>query len=195
MHALLAALLLLVMAAEAQAQSYIVLTARGEVACGLSRGAYIPGSLTNGRFVSYAQKLRSLKQLLRKARGTKRTKLLKLIKATQLSLDRNRSTCRSGPPIPSPTASPNPNANFDFSGTTTAQGNQLFGIPGLLSGSISAGRALHQAQCSGCHGEMLNRTFSQYRSLISAAPMFYSQSEIPDQSLADLTAYLNRFRQ
>ena len=99
-------------------------------------------------------------------------------------------------PTPVPTRTPTPTTgNFDGSGNVTAAGKALFGIPSNLSANVSAGRSAWQFGCQGCHGsEKLNKTFSSYRALLKASPMFIFENDVPDSELANLTAYLNRFR-
>jgi hypothetical protein len=92
------------------------------------------------------------------------------------------------PPTPRPTS---PSGNFDSNGNVTSVGKQLFGIPSSLSGNISRGNSVFQANCAGCHEQRVNRTYSSYRAAISRSPMNIS---LTDTDLAHLTAYLNRFR-
>lgn len=100
-------------------------------------------------------------------------------------------------PTPTPTASPTPSIpiyNFDSMGNVTAQGKITFGIPQHLSGNISIGRNIYLTNCVGCHIERNGRTFPQYRDIIARSPMLFDEFQIPDQELADLVAYMNRFR-
>jgi len=70
----------------------------------------------------------------------------------------------------------------------------LFGIPSNLSANISAGKSVQAAKCTGCHEERLGHTFFDVRTNIKRSPMLYDESQIPDPMLANLIAYLNRFR-
>lgn len=97
-------------------------------------------------------------------------------------------------PTPRATATPAATGNFDNGGNVTSAGKAAFGIPSNLSASISTGKTIHDINCKGCHAEKTNRSFNQLRISISASPMFFTQQDIPDSALANLTAYLNRFR-
>ncbi|RIL10492.1 MAG: hypothetical protein DCC75_04260, partial [Proteobacteria bacterium] len=97
-----------------------------------------------------------------------------------------------GGPPPNPTSSPT-SANFDNAGNVTAVGKSLFGIPPHLSGNITLGRSIYNSYCTGCHIERNNRTFPVLRSRIAMSPMLYDSAQIPDDMLANLVAYLNRF--
>jgi hypothetical protein len=92
-----------------------------------------------------------------------------------------------------PTPTPAPSAgNFDSAGNVTAAGKSLFGIPSNLSANKNTGKSLYDATCHGCHtSEKTNRTFSFIKTATSGSPMFLRLS---DSEVANLTAYLNRFR-
>jgi len=93
-------------------------------------------------------------------------------------------------PTPTPVGS---SGNFDSNGNVTAKGKTTFGIPSSLSGNISAGKTLTANYC-GCHGERTGRSFSYLRAAIAQPPMYFNSSQITDATLANITAYLNRFR-
>lgn len=84
-------------------------------------------------------------------------------------------------------------ANFDSNGNISEAGRLAFGIPDGVPANVSDGQDIFNTYCSGCHSEQRGRSFSDYRTSIDQAPMFYDSSDIPDDDLADLTAYLNRF--
>jgi hypothetical protein len=86
---------------------------------------------------------------------------------------------------------PTTSGNFDADGNVTATGKTLFGIPSALSANSNQGKTLHQANCVGCHGEKTNRSFATIKSRIAAPPMSFT---FADADVANLVAYLNRFR-
>lgn len=181
-------------------QTFVITNSAGKFTCGRSGTKWVPGKISKSNFLPYATQIKTLKKQAKAASGKKKTKLLAKIASLSAANKKGKGMCAGGPPVgggptPTPTPGPSSSGNFDSAGNVTAAGKALFGIPSSLNGNIGAGRTLWQAQCAGCHGDKLGRTFSQYRGLISQAPMFFSSSEIPDGSLANLTAYLNRFRQ
>ena len=102
----------------------------------------------------------------------------------------------SGTPslTPTPTATPNlGNTNFDSSGNVTPKGMVVFGIPSSLSGNITAGKNIVQSYCS-CHSDKNGLSFNSLRSAIALSPMFFDSTQVADPMLANITAYLNRFR-
>ena len=104
-----------------------------------------------------------------------------------------KKACKSASATPTPT--PNPQTgNFDNNGNVTAAGKAIFGIPSNLSANISAGRTVQQVKCTGCHVERTNYTFPVVREKIKQSPMLFDEEQVPDQQLANLVAYLNRFR-
>ncbi|MCB0354184.1 MAG: hypothetical protein KDD64_11685 [Bdellovibrionales bacterium] len=84
---------------------------------------------------------------------------------------------------------------FDSERFVTELGKSTFEIPDSLSASVDAGEEIYLQYCTLCHEPRVNRTFSEYRAKIALPPMNFSEEEIDDQTLADLTAYLNRLRQ
>ncbi len=97
------------------------------------------------------------------------------------------------PPAPLPTNTP-PSGNFDARGNVTEKGKAVFGIPSNLSANVSAGKIVGQSLCTGCHGERVGLSYQTIDSAIRRSPMLYDESAISRQQLADLVAYLNRFR-
>jgi hypothetical protein len=103
-------------------------------------------------------------------------------------------------PAPARTATPAPTAtpasgNFDSLGNVTAQGRVLFAIPSGSSANVSRGKTVFQSFCAGCHSERTNRTYTYLDQSIRRSPMLYDDLQLSrPQQLADLTAYLNRFR-
>jgi chorismate synthase len=177
------------------ADTFQVATSSGTITCGIVQSTWVPGKMSRGAFVAYSSQVKKLKVSARSARAPKKTKLLTKIKNLRAAIAAGKESCASGPPQgSSPTPTPSGLGNFDAQGNVTASGKALFGIPASMSGNIGVGRAIYTAQCS-CHGDMLNRSMPDYRSAISESPMFFSSSDVTDQMLADLTAYLNRYRQ
>lgn len=182
-------------------QTFQITNSGGKFTCGRSGSKWVPGKISKSNFLSFNDQIKTLKRSLKTAKGSKRTKIQAKISSLTDANKLGKGVCAGGPPIgganptPTPTPSQQSAGNFDMAGNVTSAGKALFGIPSSLNGNIGSGRTLYQAQCSGCHGENLGRSMNQYRSLISQAPMFFDSNEIPDSALANLTAYLNRFRQ
>lgn len=99
----------------------------------------------------------------------------------------------TSPPAPLPTNTPL-SGNFDSRGNVTEKGKSVFGIPSNLSANVSAGKIVSQSFCTGCHGERVGLSYQTIDSAIRRSPMLYDESAISRQQLADLVAYLNRFR-
>ena len=96
----------------------------------------------------------------------------------------------------------NPFTNFDLCGNVNnPEGYDCFEIPNELEANLNIGLTIAENNCFGCHGfgfpssfaEVNGRKFNYIRDAISASPMFFSEIEIPDEDLAHLTAYINRF--
>lgn len=83
--------------------------------------------------------------------------------------------------------------NFDSQGNVTDIGRELFAIPDSLNANISIGRTIHQQNCSGCHSEKLSRSYLTLVNILPLSPMYITN--LSNQEIADLAAYLNRFRQ
>jgi hypothetical protein len=138
---------------------------------------------------------------LKSATGAKRTSLLNKLKSLERLKREVTEVCKgvnpsgSGTPTPTPTpTSGSSTGNFDAQGNVTAKGMALFMIPAGLSANIDRGKLVYDLNCTGCHAAKTGRPFTTLRSKIAEAPMDYDSSEITDAALADLTAYLNRFR-
>ena len=98
---------------------------------------------------------------------------------------------------PTPTPTSNPLSCFDAAHQNTKAG--CFSIPQGVTGNVSAGSSIWNngsggvSSCKGCHAsEYLNRSYTQLSAVLPASPMFINAST---QQKADLTAYLNRFKQ
>ena len=173
----------------------------GTFLCGLINGRWLAGALDKSDrdyFVSYAAQIRTLRQRARTEEGIKKERTLARISTLRSRSSRGGEVCRNGDdggstPTPKPTTTPSL-GNFDSVGNVTAKGKQTFGIPSNLSGNVSKGKTVHSTKCTGCHSEHTNLTFSQYRTWVGQFPMSYTTSSLPDGELADITAYLNRFR-
>ena len=173
--------------------------------CGMIGDDWLSGKLVGeADFLSHKQQMKNAKKDLKSASGKKREKLLKLIAKLRGLMPSGRAACEGGPGstpdptssgTPRPTSTPNPGGNFDANGNVTAAGKAAFGIPSNLSANRSQGQTLHSQWCAGCHGEKTNRSFSSLRSSIAEPTMGFTTAQISDQTLAHITAYLNRFRQ
>lgn len=164
--------------------------------CGKIGISFVPGLMLDQEqsvFLSYADKIKALKKKLKNANSSQEQKLKNSIKkfkakkaaAEPLCMIFNNSGGDSNLP-----------PNFDSLGNVTSAGKALFGIPQDLPADITTGKAIFTENCTGCHTDQgrLNRSFSNYREAIAQAPMFFNSQEVPDSMLAQITAYLNRFR-
>jgi hypothetical protein len=181
----------------------------GSYSCSDSGDTYEVGEvLENGRIGLISKKIRQLRASIEKAEGAKKIILSKKLKSLN-KLKRNViEVCRGvgGNPPPSGTSTPAPTptsatgggSSFDAQGNVTQAGMALFSIPSGLSANIERGRVAHEQNC-GCHLVKPNlpqtgRPFTNLRARIAQSPMFLSESKVSDATLADITAYLNRFR-
>lgn len=131
---------------------------------------------------------------------TKYNRLKALVSLGTKECKRIANTTPGSSPSPTPTATPTPTSaptsgNFDLQGNVTPAGKILFGIPSSLTANVSAGKAVQTAKCTGCHLERTGRSFLDIRNSIKRSPMLFDEAQIPDPMLANLVAYLNRFRQ
>lgn len=174
-------------------------------------GNYVSGSaksISNAFvFTPLNDSVKSLKAKVKKAKGSKRDKLKKKLSTLQKRTKSENSICAAGPggapptgtptsPNPTPTPTPRPTqsgGNFDANGNVTSQGKTAFGIPSSLNANKNTGQSTYTSNCKGCHSsENTGRSYSSYGALIKGSPMFIF--DLSDQDLADITAYLNRFK-
>lgn len=155
----------------------------------ISGTAKVKGDKLN--FTSFAVAVRKITSRSQRA---KKAELVILKKAA----DKECKKVASNPNVtPTPTPSPTPAiplSNFDSMGNATEKGKIEFEIPLNLSANVTRGRSVYTTNCVGCHIERNGRTFTQYREIIARSPMLFDESQIPNQELADLVAYMNRFR-
>lgn len=155
----------------------------------ISGTAKVKGDKLN--FTSFAVAVRKITSRSQRA---KKAELVILKKAADKECKKVASNPEATPtPIPSPTPTL-PLSNFDSMGNVTEKGKIAFEIPLNLSANVSRGRTVFSTSCVGCHIERNGRTFPQYREIIARSPMLFDESQIPNQALADLVAYMNRFR-
>ena len=88
----------------------------------------------------------------------------------------------------------NASSYFDIQGNVTAFGKATFGIPSHLPADVITGRTVFNTYCIGCHNERRRFTFAELRQAILQSPMDYDQTQLPDQDLAQIMAYVSRFR-
>jgi hypothetical protein len=192
---------------SAQAQVYQLAVGSVTITCGASGSTYLAGALrkktgplTKANFNTYRALARKAKADAKKAPTKKKKSKLQKLAASYTMLDKSQSPqCASGPPgggTPTPTPTPGGGSGsiFDSAGNLTLEGKTLLGIPTTLEANISRGRTVQQNNCVGCHVERSLYTFTTLRVEIAESPMFFDLERMPDQALADLTAYLNRFR-
>lgn len=164
------------------------------VECGFIDSEWIAGKALSGdKFRTLEDLIRGKRKKLKKSPSDKRKKIQKGIRKTKQLLNLAKPVCAIGPGTIQPTPTPS-QPNFDSNGNVTEAGKTLFEIPSNLSGNISRGLELVDGNCRGCHEERIGRTFTNIRSNISKPPMFFDEVRMPDQDLADIVAYLNRFR-
>ncbi|MCI5064851.1 cytochrome c [bacterium] len=97
-------------------------------------------------------------------------------------------------PTPTPTPEPAPTGYFTDNGDVTDLGKSVFEIPQSIAANAMAGEIVYNRNCTGCHEKRSRPTMPLLRLVISQAPMYYDEQVLPDQDIADLTAYLNVFR-
>lgn len=144
-----------------------------------------PGETKNTRkglkFNPYSRRLRTLRRS-----GNTRSKKFKTVRALNKA---GRSACRGNQNTPTPT----PSTDIFSGDEVTAYGKQVLEIPSNLSANVASGRIIFSSTCT-CHDEKRNETFTYLRSATSRPVMDFSEETLPDQDLAHITAYLNRFR-
>lgn len=191
------ALMVSVSAGYAEASEIFQVSVGGVTySCGSSGSTWRSGQIKAGKFTSYRQLAAKARQAAGSAQGSRRTALLSKAARHKSNARLGDPVCDDGPPggggTPTPTPAP---GNFDLSGNLTEKGKTTFGVPAHLSGNTTTGRALWNGYCAGCHtSEQGNRSFSNLRTAIAGEPMYYTTTEITDVQLANLVAFLNRFR-
>jgi hypothetical protein len=181
--------------------------------CTVKGATFLVSISNNGRELLLTRRIKVLKKQLQKATGQKKAKIgkqirvlaklnrmvVKVCKQTSSSLFTPTPGSTLTPSTPTPTVVPTTGGNvgegnFDNDGNVTSTGKALFGIPDSLSANVSRGKLVHDQQCVGCHAPKTNKSFSYLRTEIAKSPMFIDTTRMPDATLADLTAYINRFR-
>lgn len=165
--------------------------------CGLLSGAWLPGTVDrkhSSYFLTFKTQMANLKKQIKKASGSKKSKLEAKLKVLKAKNKKAQAACNQFNGGSNPTPTPISSGNFTGTGDVTAAGKLLFAIPSTLSANITTGKNLHSMLCSGCHGEKLGRSFNSLRSSIAATPMSFTTSDVSDSELANITAYLNRYR-
>ncbi|MDZ4787211.1 MAG: hypothetical protein SGJ02_14150 [bacterium] len=163
-------------------------TSAGEVICALINGTYKSGKfggIGSAYFIPFTAQAKDLKKKLKSnpALKNKHTKTKNKAKVGDIA-------CSEGFTNPTPTPS---EANFDINGNVTLVGKINFGIPTNINADVATGLTTYNSYCAGCHDPELNRSFSEYRVRIRQSPMLYDEIQLPDQQLAQIVAYLNRF--
>lgn len=181
--------------------AFVVEYGGASYSCSSSGSSYEVGKvLSSGRVSSIAKQIRAVRSALERAQGAKKTSLLKKLKSlTRLKREvigicNEGDSSGSGTPTPTTTPTGTSGGNFDVQGNVTAKGIATFLIPAGLSANIDRGKLVYELNCTGCHVAKTGYPFTALRTKIAVAPMDFDSSEITDASLADLTAYLNRFR-
>lgn len=143
--------------------------------------------INGNRFVTFRKKVKTLRR---------RDRTTGLTKAGRRKLRATRSLMISGNEACGSNAPDNPvvERTFDALGNVTATGRQTLMIPEGLPANLYQGKVVFDRHCVGCHEGQTNRTFPAYRTRTSQEPMFFTEEVLPDEELANLTAYLNRFR-
>ena len=154
----------------------------------------LPGSIsTRSSRINFTTFSSSLAKTSRSSRS-KYDRLKALVSLGSRACKKISTVTPGSSPTPAPTSTPEPTGNFDLQGNVTPAGKILFGIPSSLVANVTAGKSVQTAKCSGCHTEKTGRTFLYLRSSIQRSPMLFDEGQIPDPMLANLVAYLNRFR-
>ena len=171
------------------AELFVTNSGGSSVTCGYVRGRWVAGRFfTESRlFLAHSAKVTNLKRSLSGASSSKRSKIQSEINRYSKLASQGRKVCAAGP-------GGGAGGNFDSAGNVTAAGKIAFGIPANLSADITTGKAVYNSYCVGCHVEKTGKSFSFLRTAIAQSPMLYDEAQIPDAKLAQITAYLNRFR-
>lgn len=199
-YSVLSVVLLSLSILHAQTLDEFVVEHKGiNYSCSASGGSYEVGKVSNnGRISSLSKQIRTVRLALENAQGAKRTNLSNKLKNLQRLKREVVGVCKeansTGSTTLTPIATPTSSGNFDAQGNVTSKGMALFMIPAGLSANIDRGKVVYDLNCTGCHAAKTGRPFTTLRTDIAKAPMDFDSSEITDASLADLTAYLNRFR-
>jgi len=171
-------------------------TSQGIIICAPINGISVPGRTINGDdslFLSVTDEIKQTKLKVKKAPSNKVAKLKKKLKTLKGKKKVGLVACAfgtGGTPTPTPDSS---QSNFDIFGNVTAKGKVQFGIPTSLSANIDQGHIVYNSMCVGCHSAYLGRNFNEYREKTKESPMLYNENSLPEDLLANLTAYLNRF--
>jgi hypothetical protein len=172
---------------------------------------YIPG-LTRLRraklmFTPFKLTLKNLKKTQAKAAKIARFRQLqrvgKALCAVAATPTPTPPTATPPPNVGTPTPTPTPRPpRFDSNGDVTEAGRVAFGIPDGLPANQAMGQAILVNTCLDCHDERGHfYTFQALRERTSAPEMGFGpdlipgfpQLWLPDESLAHLVAWLNRF--
>lgn len=161
----------------------------------------VPGTVKDKNgvliFTSLAQKLKKLRR-----RFLNNSRLAAKFRKNRKFNRSAKKACKNAPvsptPTPAPTGTPAPTPTpvFDANGNVTPAGKTFLGIPAELEANIDTGENAHNFNgCSDCHGERTMWLYPQLEARIELEPMFILVPEdLSRQDLADIVAYLNRFR-
>lgn len=160
--------------------------------CALVNGSYVPGKLVRDNlFLSFKLERRNLLNRAKTNSAAAKTLTARAVRVQKL-LKKLGPICKAAGSQREP--DPGITGNFTSSGQVTAAGKLAFGIPDYLSADITTGRSAYNNYCAGCHEERVNRSFSDLRENTKRSPMFYDENTLTDATLAQITAFLNRFR-
>lgn len=164
-----------------------------------------PGTI---RVIQESSFFRPTKRKLRKRRRARKidpsAKNIRRFKRVRAFYRAGRSACAQNSVATTPESSPSPTATpvatpvlqrfFTNTGELTELGRETFEIPNGLAANVNDGQLVWRAYCQGCHEERPRATFSELRLAISLEPMYYTEELLPDSELAQIMAYLSRFR-
>ncbi|MCB0353858.1 MAG: hypothetical protein KDD64_10050 [Bdellovibrionales bacterium] len=125
-------------------------------------------------------------------RGVGKSSLRRLRKINKAG----KSACLGLEPNGTPTPTPTPSQDegyFNSAGDVTALGKQVFEIPSQLRANIWDGMIIWEQTC-GCHELRSKSTMPLIREAILQEPMYFDQAALPDEDLANITAWLLKFR-
>jgi hypothetical protein len=150
------------------------------------------------------KKIANLKRKLKRAKQKNIGKIKRQLRLANNELNslKKLDECIYDPsgPIPTPTGTPVAipttagSLYFDTSGNVTDTGKLFFEIPNNLTANIAKGKIWYNNNCVGCHVEKNNRSFIVLRESTVKPPMSFNAENLPDSDLANVTAYLNRYR-
>ncbi|MCB0309930.1 MAG: cytochrome c [Bdellovibrionales bacterium] len=183
------------------------LTEKGQlVTCALISGRYravqkerkYPGLVTelNYKAKLLGQKARKTTDSLKAGKLKKKARDLKkrAKAANRLCVGGPNSGGSNIPPSPTPRPTTTPSTLcYNSDGSVTSAGKIKFKIPLSMDASLDRGNSFYSNNCTGCHVERRGYSYTAVISAIRADPMNFTTSQVSNQDVADIIAFLNRY--